>query len=1597
MSDVNALIEELRQLGVSLWHDGSRVRYRAPSGVLSTHLLDRLKANKDALAAFLVAAQHGALTGAATREPITPHLSPSAALSFAQERLWFLHKFGGREGGLGSTYNVAAAVRLRGALDGEAVRRAVAEIIRRHSILRSVFIEEQSGVVQRVERDGAALRCVDLSAVPSSERESATGEFIAREAAHVFKLEGQVLVRFSLVRLAQTTHCFVCVLHHLVTDGWSMGVLFREFAALYQAFAQARPSPLADLPVQYADFAVHQRHTMTRERLAHDLKFWQEHLAGAPASIELPLDHPRPADQSYRGAVHHFEFGAELTVALKRLAVATNSSLFMVLLAGYAKLLSSYCGQSDIVIGTPVANRDRDEVEPLIGLFSNYIPLRINVAGELTVLELIARVRRLTLQCYEHQHVPFEKLVEAVKPQRERGLSPLFQVALVLQNLPDAPQAVAGLEIERITIERDTAKLDLSILLEEIDGALHVEIEYCDQLFNVSTARRFARHLTRTYEAMVESPDRRIDELTLHDPAEQAAIVRRLSRCDVRHPRHELIHEWFTAQAAICPSTVAVVDGLQSLTYAELARRASQLARHLAALGVKPDTAVGVCLPRSVDLIIAVLAVLEAGAAYVPLDSAHPPQRLARMLDGVGARLVVTNTQILPRLPQLPHAVCLDRDAERIQSYEDAPLQIAMATAQLAYVIYTSGSSGEPKGVMVPHTAVCHLVAALGVAVYDVYDGPVNVALVAPVVFDASVQQIFGSLLNGHTLYIVDEQARTSGARLLEFLDRHEITVVDATPSMFRLLLEAGLGTGEHSRIAHLLIGGEALPSQLIEQLHAQDHQHRITVTNLYGLTECGVDSTFKSVGPREAVASAFVPIGRPLPNTRLYIVDDAGQPAPVGVPGEIWIGGPSLARGYVGNASLSAMAFRPDRFEAGSRLYASGDRGRWTDAGEIEFLGRADGQVKVRGYRIELGEVEVALQSHSGVAAAAVAVARADLAHAQLYAYVVAVDTPPTVADLRSHLVERLPSYMIPSAFMILPSLPLNSSGKVDRARLPTMPLRRQLEQGVDFQAPSNAREKLVAKLWAEVLDGERIGLNDNFFALGGDSIKALQVVSKGAKYGWRVELRDIFTQSSLAALAARIEPLRERLDHATPVFGGEIPLGPVQTAFLVDYPGPKEHFHQALLLAPDEAMLAEPLEQAVAAVIRHHDALRLRYKQVDEQWVQELVALGEVAATEVVNLADVGDPQAQMHDHASARMARTDLAHGPLFCATLYRMAAGDRLLLAAHHLVVDGVSWRILVEDLHSAYVQALAGTDIALAPVTDAYGNWAMAMRSAAQAMDDAQRAYWERAQADAGATLPLDHPHAVAMRQDRAEHRLTLREDLTQDLLTKAHDAYATRMPDLLIAALGRALVEWGKARRWQVLVESHGRDVSWQGADLSRTVGWFTARYPVTVDFSVCEDVGRQIKAAKELMRGVPQGGAGYEAGKYLAGTVARRHGALPAIAFNYLGQLGSDLRTANWRWVDEDAGHVVAADAPLVHDLEIIGFVMNARMHLAIGYARTRFEAATIAALGDSLQMALADIVRHTCTKQESELTPSDIDYDGFDIDALDSFVRNL
>ncbi|MBE9178535.1 amino acid adenylation domain-containing protein [Oculatella sp. LEGE 06141] len=1077
-------------------------------------------------------------TGIPQRSPLSP--INEAPLSFAQQRLWFIHQLDLNP----SSYNVFSGLRLYGTLRVPVLEQALQEIIQRHDTLHTTFATNPEGqpiqIVAPVSTTSLATH--DLSHV--ADRELEVQRLAHQEARWVFDL-AQPLLRLRLLKLDHTEHVLLVTMHHIIADRWSLGIFIQELTQLYEAFSRQQPSPLSPLPIQYADFAVWQRQWLQGAELEKQLAYWRQQLNALPV-LNLPSDRPRPAVPTFQGARYPIALSKPLSDALKALSVRSGVTLFTVLLAGFTVLLQRYSHQEDIVVGTDIANRNRVETESLIGLLVNTLVLRTRLSGNPTFLELLQRVRDVLMGAYAHQDLPFERLVEALKPERDLSqMVPLFQAKLDFQLAPLQPLALDNLTVHPLLLDNETAKFELRLNLVDSESGMKGQVEYSTDLFDQPTIARLVSHFQTLLESIVANPQQRLSDLSLLTPEEYHQLVVAWNQTTREYDDNSCIHHLIEAQVKQTPDAIALTFENQQLTYRELNHRANQLAHYLQAQGLQPDTLVGLCLERSLEMVIGILAVLKAGGAYVPIDPTYPSERLAFMLRDAQVPILLTQARFVHALPEVPaHCICLDGDWEAIAAYPTTNPQSSVTLNHLAYVIYTSGSTGQPKGAMNTHVGLCNRLRWMQEAYHLT---PIDCVLQkTPFSFDVSVWEFLWTLMTGARLVVAKPGGHQDSTYLARLIAAERITTLHFVPSMLQIFLEEP-NLSDCRNVRQMMCSGEALSTELqhrcLERLPAALH-------NLYGPTEAAIDVTHWTCQRQDTGSS--VPIGRPIANTQIDLLDKAGNPVPIGVPGEVHIGGVGLARGYWNRPDLTAEKFIPNPFLKAndkrqtdslsvtvtplqsSRLYKTGDLARYRPDGTIEFLGRLDHQVKVRGFRIELGDVEAALSQYPGIRETVVVALDDEQGYKRLVAYVVADATAESsVSHLYDFLSNRLPEYMIPSVFVPLDAMPLTPNGKIDRRALP---LPQTIRPNLDtaYIMPQTELEQAIAQIWQEVLQLETVGIHDNFFELGGHSLLLIQVNTRlRSQLQADLSILDLFRYPTIHAIAQHLSQFRNLSNH--------------------------------------------------------------------------------------------------------------------------------------------------------------------------------------------------------------------------------------------------------------------------------------------------------------------------------------------------------------------------------------------------------------------------------------------------------------------------------
>ncbi|MBE9089428.1 amino acid adenylation domain-containing protein [Microcystis aeruginosa LEGE 11464] len=1346
----------LRDLGITLEADENRLRAQAPEGVLTATLRQEIGDRKPELLQFLQRAKQSKSNAHLPIQPVARdgHLP----LSFAQQRLWFLHYLSPDS----RSYNTLEILQIDGNLNLTVLEQSLGELINRHEIFRTTFPTVSGEPIQAIAMPSSFRLKVDNYQDLSPNEQSTKIQQVAElEAGQAFDLTVGPLIQFKLLQLSPQKSVLLLKMHHIIYDGWSFGILIRELSALYEAFLKNLANPLPALSIQYADFAVWQRQYLSGEVLDKQLNYWQEQLATVSPVLTLPTDKPRPAIQTFQGGVERFQLDQNVTQGLKKLGQDHGATLFMTLLAGFGVLLSRYSGQSDLMVGSPIANRNQAAIEPLIGFFANTLALRINLSENPSFLELLEQVKQTTLEGYAHQDLPFEMLVEKLQLDRDLSRNPLVQVMFALQNTSQDTWNLSGLSIESLSLSvEETVRFDLEVNCWQNSEGLAIDWIYSRDLFDTATIARMGEHFQNLVQAIILNPKATVKELPLLTPKEREQLLISWNNSKTDYPQEQCIYQLFEAQVERTPKAIAVVFEEQSLTYTELNHRANQLAHYLQTLGVGAEVLVGISLERSLEMIIGLLGILKVGGAYLPLDPDYPTERLQLMLEDSQVPFLITHSSLLAKLPPSQATlICLDHIQEQISQYSPDNLQCQLTPANLANVIYTSGSTGKPKGVMVEHKGLVNLALA------QIQSFAVNhnsrVLQFASFSFDACISEILMTFGSGATLYLAQKDALLPGQPLIERLVKNGITHVTLPPSALVVLPKESL-----PNLQTLIVAGEACPLDLVKQWSVGRN-----FFNAYGPTEASVCATIGQCYQDDLK----VTIGKAIANVQIYILDAFLQPVPVGVSGELYIGGVGVARGYLNRPELTQEKFIANPFsnDPDSRLYKTGDLARYLPDGNIEYLGRIDNQVKIRGFRIELGEIEAVLSQCPDVQNTAVIVREDTPGDKRLVAYVVLTsDSQITTSELRQFLANQLTAYLVPNTFVILDDLPLTPSGKCDRRSLP-IPETQALSN--DYIAPKSPTEEILAQIWGQVLKIERVSREDNFFELGGHSLLATQVMSR-LRETFQVELplRSLFTAPSIAALALEIEqsqqvisapPILTRTDNIN------LPLSfAQQRLWFLDQLEPNSAFyHVGGAVRLEGTLNITALEQSLKEIINRHEALRTNFIMVNGQATQIIhpTINWRLSVVDCQNLTDT-----QSLEIAEAEKP-FNLAQDCLFRATLFvRSPLEYHLLVTMHHIVSDGWSIGVFFQELTHLYAVYNQGLPSSLTPIKIQYADFAVWQRNWLQGeILSNQLNYWRKQLANAPAFLPLptDRPRPAIQTFIGSHQEFKLSQPLSQKL------------------------------------------------------------------------------------------------------------------------------------------------------------------------------------------------------------------------------------
>ncbi|MEC1262571.1 non-ribosomal peptide synthetase [Bacillus swezeyi] len=1501
-------------------------------------------------------------------------------MSSAQKRIYVLQQLDEDSTG----YNMPAALKLTGPLDRARLDAVFRELIRRHESLRTSFETGADGEpVQRIH-DDVPFQLIEVAA--------------AEDFVRPFQLQEAPLFRAALVQEAEERHLLFVDMHHIISDGVSVNTLIREFCELY---ANRR---LAPLRIQYKDYAVWQRAFKQGERYQSEEAYWLKQLDGELPVLELPADNVRPAVRSFAGNQVSFSLDADTSADLYQIARDNGCTLYMVLLAAYSTLLARLSGQEDIIIGSPIAGRPHKDLEPVIGMFVNTLAMRTHPTENKRFTDFLREVRQTALEAFEHQDYPFEELVDRLDVVRDMSRNPLFDAMLVVQNMERQELFLDGLHIQPADMSQTVAKFDLTLQVSEGDGRIHFQFEYASSLFKQETIERWTSHFMTMLQHIVHAPQTALQAISMLTAEEQQLLMTSFNRIPEQHRPDTTVHELFARQAAKSPSATALITREGVLTYQELDEWSNKIARTLQDRGIGPDLTVGIMIPKSKGLIAAVLGTWKAGGAYVPIDLAYPDERKQYVLADSGAKLLITDRKAFHQVPDgFKGEVLMIED---VRKQDTAPIQSASGPDHLAYIIYTSGTTGEPKGVMVEHRGVAHTLQWRS-AFYEFNDNETALQL-SSFSFDAFVTSMFAPLISGAKIVIPTEEEAKDILAIKQYLAHYGITHMNLVPILYRTLLDV-LQPEDTQTLRVVALGGEAVDRNLLDRSFSLCPDTELA--NEYGPTETSITST----SARRLKRQENVTIGRPIDHTHVYILK-GDHLQPIGVTGELCITGPGLARGYINLPGQTAQAFVQDPFHPDRRMYRTGDLAKWLPDGTLQYVGRMDEQVKIRGYRIEIKEVEAALSSLAGVKEAAVMDSVTAAGHKELCAYIV-VEGGADCDTVRKALAKKVPAYMVPAFLQTLDTLPIRPNGKLDKHALAKVPHKERTRQ--TFTAPSTDIEKELAAIWCGVLGVDKIGIDESFFELGGDSIKALQVSARLHQSGKQLAVKDIFSHPTIQELAPYVRSSQQPISQAS--VEGEVMWSPVLKWFLSQDMKEAHHFNQSVMLHRTNPLDEDALRKTLKAITIHHDALRLicaKDERGDSRLYNRPANIGEdqLYNLRIINLT--GAPKDNEHfikQQVRELQKAMDLENGPLVQAGLFRSGEGDDLFLSIHHLAVDGISWRIILEDLASAYEQAVCGDDIALPPKTASFQTYTEQLAKYAESRRLLQQAdYWRAIEQHKTDALPKEQTYIdkTALKK-RDTLSFTLAQQETVALLKDVHNAYNTNTQDLLLASAVLAIQQWAPQKALKIALEGHGRQSEAAHHDISRTVGWFTAIYPVLLQLESNtwaehheEYMIRTLKIIKDTLRRIPDKGFGYGVLKYMTPPEKAKikFGKAPDICFNYLGQfdIADQAQTEKeqhdaFTFSPLGGGEDITSTWKREQSLDISALIVEGRLTVNMTYETDRFQKETIERLSQDCQYYLRKLMNHCLSKTETEKTVSDFDDRELTEEALKSITDLL
>ncbi|MCW8928794.1 MAG: amino acid adenylation domain-containing protein, partial [Gammaproteobacteria bacterium] len=1597
--ETQALLSRLKQAGIRIaLGDNDKLKIRAPKGALTDEFKRDLKQFKDDIIALLKAQESNRNSNSSDThdKSFVSNSSNAFPLSFTQERLWFLDQLEGAS----NLYNMPGLFKLTGKIHLDKLTFAFKQIIQRHDVLRTHFLTKKGkGFAHILPESNWQLEQYDLSEYSQQETHNKSELIIREQLASSFELTKDCLLRTLLIKQSENTSILMLNMHHIISDGWSVQVLVREFISLYTSLVEEKSVQLDELPIQYTDYAHWQRNHLKGEVLEKSLDYWRKQLKDVQI-LELPTDFQRPAIQSSHGALHTFSLEPQLIQQLKETAQQQGVTLFMTLLAGLSILLSRYSNQDDICIGSPIANRNRKELQNLIGFFANTLVFRQKIVPGQTINEFLQIIKKNTIDAYEYQETPFEKVVDGLNVERSLGHSPLFQVMLVLQNIAQERIELPEMNIESLSFDSGSAKFDLTFTVEEAqstdkDEPVAVSIEYNTDLFKQETIEILSSHFTRVLEVISVSSNQEVMQVEFLSVDERKKQLTDWQREPVKHSEFFSVQHMFETQVEKTPNATALIFGEQKLTYQELNHSANQLAHLLQSKGIGQGDSVGICLNRSVEMVVSLYGVLKSGASYIPMDVNYPKERLLYMLSETGSPLLITNQTMQEKLDVDSDKVFLvNSQWLSLKQFNGHNTETIDQRDDLLYTIFTSGSTGKPKGARVRHSGELNLLPWY-TNDFEMTEQD-NILLMSAFGFDLTQKNLFAPLICGGTL-VIPEIEHYDHKYLIQTIKEKNISWLNCAPSAFYPIVENKELWSDISTLRYVFLGGEPINLQKVAQW---EQQSQCKLVNSYGPTECTDIASFHILDSHKP-DNKSIPIGLANHNVLLYILNEQKQLIPEGHIGELFIGGQGVGLGYINQSELTQEKFTNNPFlDDGSLIYQTGDLVRYQSEGVIEYIGRTDFQVKLRGLRIELGEIEYHLGNLDGIVDGVVRIVKDNNNIEQLVAYIVR-DTKSILNKeaYREALIDNLPEYMIPNHYIDMDVIPLTPNGKVDNKALPELEIKSSKET---YQAPETHEEKILSQIWSDILRVEKIGIFDNFFEMGGDSILSIQIISQANEKGLVLQARDIFEHQNIVRLAQHAQNNAkkqiETLISEQGILTGDIILSPVQTRFLKQNFKNKDHWNQSILLSVSKQLTEELLNKALNILVTQHDVLHSKFSKNEQgEWSQTYIDLKD--NTPLVALEKItSDYESELDGISNNYQSSLSIEEGRLLQAVLFEKNSNDinseennRLLIIIHHLVVDGISWRVLFSDLQQICQSILTKkTQFSLPNKKSSYRQWTEMLTQYAQSSELLKELPFWQAQAKKEINaLPVDHEADTILMKDSVFLNLELSEEQTQQLLFKVNDTYNTEINDILLAGLLLAINNWCGHKQITIALEGHGRETLSESIDISNTAGWFTSVFPIFLDMDNAKtsstlscDLSTLLKSIKEQLKQTPNKGVGYSILRYLSPNkeISQSITIEPEISFNYLGQSDNTFSESEFfNIANEASGQMISPDNHHPYLLDLNCVVVNGCLRLDWTFSGKHFNKENVETLAQAYNEALLQIISHCMQSGNSAYTPSD------------------